>query len=136
MKKDGKYRFSLQFGAGSEQQIQVGELLERLGNRKSAVVVAAVSEYMAEHPELAKEGCRRIYVSLEPGIRREAIEKLVRSIVEERLGGVNAAPSAEPVPTGTEQSAPETQSPPAPQSAEDDIARMLSNLEVFDAAFE
>lgn len=136
MKKDGKYRFSLQFGADSEQQIQVGELLERLGNRKSAVVVAAVSEYMSGHPELAKDGCRRIYVSLEPQIRREAIEKLVRSIVEERLGGVCAVPSVAPEPTGTEPSTPETRSSPAPQSAEDDIARMISNLEVFDAAFE
>ena len=31
MKKDGKYRFTLQFGADSEDQIRVGELLEKLG---------------------------------------------------------------------------------------------------------
>ena len=31
MKKDGKYRFSLQFGADSEEQVKAGELLERLG---------------------------------------------------------------------------------------------------------
>lgn len=34
MKKDGKYRFSLQFGADSEEQVKAGELLERLGNKK------------------------------------------------------------------------------------------------------
>lgn len=53
MKKDGKYRFSLQFGAETEEQQSVGELLERLGNRKSAVVVAAVSDYILAHPEAA-----------------------------------------------------------------------------------
>ncbi len=45
MKKDGKYRFSLQFSADSEEQVRAGELLERLGNRKSAVVVAALNDY-------------------------------------------------------------------------------------------
>lgn len=39
MKRDGKYRFSLQFGSETREQVQAGELLERLGNRKSAVVI-------------------------------------------------------------------------------------------------
>lgn len=52
MRKNGKYRFSLQFPAETEEQIQAGELLERLGNRKSAVVVAALGEYLAAHPAL------------------------------------------------------------------------------------
>ena len=45
MKKDGKYRFTLQFPAVTEEQIAVGELLESLGNRKSALVVAAVLHF-------------------------------------------------------------------------------------------
>lgn len=38
MKKDGRYRFTLQFGSDSEEQIRVGEFLESLGNKKSAVM--------------------------------------------------------------------------------------------------
>ena len=45
MKLDGKYRFTLQFPADTERRIRAGELLEQLGNRKSAVVVAALCEY-------------------------------------------------------------------------------------------
>ena len=52
MRNNGKYRFSLQFPAETEEQIQADELLERLGNRKSAVVVAALGEYLAAHPAL------------------------------------------------------------------------------------
>ena len=52
MKKDGKYRFSLQFGADSEEQVKAGELLERLGNKKSAVVVAALNDYLNSNPDL------------------------------------------------------------------------------------
>ena len=49
MKRDGKYRFSLQFGSETREQMQAGELLERLGNRKSAVVIAALNAYIAAH---------------------------------------------------------------------------------------
>ena len=41
MKKDGKYRFSLQFNSDTEEQLQAGELLERMGNKKSHLVIAA-----------------------------------------------------------------------------------------------
>lgn len=47
MRKDGKYRFTLQFSANSEEQIRVGELLEKLGNRKSTIIVSALSDYIA-----------------------------------------------------------------------------------------
>ena len=49
MKKDGKYRYSLQFGMGTEEEIRAGELLENLGNRKSKVLIAALNEYIANH---------------------------------------------------------------------------------------
>ena len=52
MRKDGKYRFTLQFGADSEDQIRVGELLENLGNRKSTIIVSALTDYINAHPEL------------------------------------------------------------------------------------
>ena len=52
MKKDGRYRFTLQFGSDSEEQIRVGEFLESLGNKKSAVMVDVLNEYLLSHPEL------------------------------------------------------------------------------------
>lgn len=42
MKRDGKYRFSLQFSDTTEENRVVGELLERMGNRKSTLIVDAV----------------------------------------------------------------------------------------------
>lgn len=44
MKKDGLYRYSLQFPDDSEKRIRAGELLEKLGNKKSAVIVAALND--------------------------------------------------------------------------------------------
>ena len=44
MKKDGKYRFTLQFSSDTEEQIRAGELLERLGNKKSAIIVEALND--------------------------------------------------------------------------------------------
>ena len=50
MKKDGRYRYTLQFGMESEEQIRAGELLEKLGNGKSTIIVAALNEYLDSHP--------------------------------------------------------------------------------------
>ena len=52
MKKDGKYRYSLQFDDSSEENRQVGEFLEKLGNKKSTVIILAVTEYIKAHPEI------------------------------------------------------------------------------------
>ncbi len=84
MRKNGKYRFSLQFPAETEEQIRAGELLERLGNRKSAVVVAALGEYLAAHPALLSPECRveiRSVQSLTP----EVLRNLVSNILSERF---------------------------------------------------
>lgn len=51
MKKNGKYRFTLQFGMDSEDEIRAGEILEKLGNKKSKILVAALNEYASNHPE-------------------------------------------------------------------------------------
>ena len=51
MKKDGRYRFTLQFAMDSEENVRAGELLERLGNKKSRVVVAALNALADDHPE-------------------------------------------------------------------------------------
>lgn len=119
MKKDGKYRFSLQFGADSEERVRVGELLERLGNSKSTVVVAALNEYMDSHPELQAKGCK-IEVRLTPGYNRDGMEELIRAIVDEKLSAL------QPAETGGKLMEEESA-----QLLEEDIAQMLDNLDMF-----
>ena len=104
MKLDGKYRFTLQFPADTERRIRAGELLEQLGNRKSAVVVAALCEYADRHPELLTE-----YAA-----SRAALEELVRKLVSEHLAKGSAVAGQNNAYT-----------------LDDDIARMLGNLDVF-----
>lgn len=120
MKRDGKYRFSLQFGSGTDDQVQAGEFLERLGNKKSAVVVAALNAYIAVHPELAVSANIPVSVKIEGGIRRDALEQLVRTLIDERIAkgqlfaGVDETPSVE------------TQ-----EGLNEELAAMISNLELF-----
>lgn len=119
MKRDVKYRFSLQFGSETREQVQAGELLERLGNRKSAVVIAALNAYIAAHPELAEPA--PVSVKIDGGIRREALEQMIRSIIDERIA------NGQLLAGGVET--------PSIQMQEDlnvDIAAMISNLELFD----
>ena len=52
MKQDGMYRYCNQFRDHTESEIRAGELLEKLGRKKSAVIIAALLEYMDNHPEL------------------------------------------------------------------------------------
>lgn len=119
MKKDGKYRFSLQFGTDSEEQIRAGELLERLGNRKSQIVVAALNDYLAAHPDLQNGGCK-VEVKLTSGYDRKSLEKIVRSIVEEKMNST-ATPNIHTEAPVTDETA----------VSDDDIARMLDNLDIF-----
>ena len=84
MRKNGKYRFSLQFPAETEEQIQAGELLERLGNRKSAVVVAALGEYLTAHPALFSPE-RRVEIKTVQSLSSDSLREMVRNLLEEQL---------------------------------------------------
>ena len=113
MKRDGKYRFTLQFPADTERRILAGELLEQLGNRKGAVVVSALCEYADRHPELLTRPVRA-KIQTEYAASRAALEELVRKLVNEQLAKGGAV---------AEQNNAYT--------LDDDIARMLGNLDVF-----
>ena len=88
MKRDGKYLFSLQFGSDSEKQVRAGEFLERLGKKKSIVVVEALNDYLLAHPELQEAHGRKIEVNVSGGYDRHKIEQIIRSIVEEKIAGL------------------------------------------------
>ena len=77
MRRNGKYRFSLQFPAETEEQIQAGELLERLGNRKSAVVVAALGA-------LSSPQCK-VEIRAVQNLSPEQLKEMVQKMLDERL---------------------------------------------------
>ena len=117
VKKDGKYRYSLQFDAITDEQIQVGELLEKLGNRKSAIIVPALYEYIKRHPEITEDHAK-IKVQVEPSIKRAELEKMVLSILERKLPEMQLSYN---------QERPES----LPIIADSDIDEMLQNLDLF-----
>ena len=115
MRKNGKYRFTLQFPAETDEQIQAGELLERLGNKKSAVLVAALCEYLQAHPALQNPACK-IELKATHSYPPEALAELVREMVGEQLAQAAGIGAQEP--------------PNVPQTGSD-VAEMLENLEMF-----
>lgn len=120
MKKDGKYRFTLQFGTDSEAHIHVGDLLESLGNRKSAVIVSALSEYLNAHPEL-RSSHSKIVVKVASTYNHEQMEQLIRTVVEEKLSELHITGNITDASMGG-----------ASEALEKDIAQMLDNLDMFD----
>lgn len=129
MKRDGKYRFSLQFPDTIEENRVVGELLERMGNRKSTLIVDAVREYLLHHPELQEENCKIEISVTSVGIPGN-LEDLVRKMVEERIAryqqeGSIICQSRENI------QAEKLQQIELSDGMEEDISQMLDNLNFF-----
>lgn len=116
MKRDGVYRFNLQFPADTQEHIRVGEVLERLGKRKSSLVVAALGEYLDRHPQWETPEVR-IKIEQQSALTREKLEELVRRLVEEKLASL-------PVSSQEADLAVE-------EELDSDISQMLENLELF-----
>lgn len=122
LKIDDKYRFSLQFKAETQDQIQAGELLERLGNKKSAVVVAALAEYLVSHPELALENTKvNIQISHNQPVEQEVLERMIQKIVEERFAAFDHV--------GHDAVSKDM---PDADTLQSDISAMIGNLDVFE----
>ena len=133
MKKDGLYRYSLQFPDDSEKRIRAGELLEKLGNKKSAVIVAALNEYLDNHPEFETQGLR-IRIEQENGIGRDKLERLIRTMIQEQLQhptepplNVQVVEKSGLIPSSEGEQSKEEM----PEALKEDIAQMLANLDVF-----
>lgn len=117
MKKDGKYKFNLQFPSETQEQIRAGELLERLGHQKSTIVVEAVNAYIIQHPELMGSNCK-IEIHNNTAFDREMMEQLIRDMVTEHLANMSITEM------GTQMNINEG-------SLDADIAQMLDNLDFF-----
>jgi len=113
------YRFSLQWGVDSAEKIQAGEVLEKLGNKKSAFVVLALTEYLKAHPDITPNG-QKINIIVQPNLTREQVEAMVISIIGERLSNIRPIPSIRP-DVEIAVSLPE----------QPDLDILIKNLEVF-----
>lgn len=116
MKRDGVYRFNLQFPADTQEHIRVGEVLERLGKRKSSLVVAALAEYLDRNPQWETPEVR-VKIEQQSAMSREKLEELVRRLVEEKLASL---------PVSSQKADPAVEEEP-----DSDISQMLENLELF-----
>lgn len=116
MKREGIYRFNLQFPADTQERIRAGEVLERLGKRKSSLVVAALGEYLDRHPQWETPEVR-IKIEQQSALTREKLGELVRRLVEEKM------PS---LPVSSQEADPAVE-----EELDSDISQMLENLELF-----
>ena len=94
----------------------MGEVLERLGKRKSKLVVAALEEYLDRHPQWETPEVR-IKIEQQEVLSREKLEEVVQKLVEEKLASLTLA-GQEPAPVVEEK-------------LDSDISQMLENLEMF-----
>jgi hypothetical protein len=117
MKTPDKHRFSLQWGAETAEKIQADNCLEALGNRKSAFVVMAVTDYIQAHPEIMASG-QEIQIAVKPSFTRAQLESLIKAILAEQTTATGTLAQRES-DTGV--------------GAIDDagLAAMLENLDLF-----
>ena len=119
---DNKFRFSLQWGPDSEEKVQAGRLLEKLGNKKSEFIVLAVTEYIREHQEAVLPG-GKISITVQPTLTADQLQAMVSEMamatVTELMAGMTLVPAS---PQNDAQSAGPSQ---------DDLDDMLKNLDMF-----
>ena len=123
MKQNGKYRFSLQFSDATEANVRAGELLEHSGNKKSALIVDALNEYIDNHPDNG-DSRKQINREILPFSDRAELEKMIRDLIEERLGR-----EERDRPFETAETVPEND---REEEIENDVSQMLDNLDFFD----
>jgi len=117
MKKNGSYKFNIQFPADTEEQILAGELLESRPRQKGILVVEALNAYIKQHPELLRENCK-IEIHNQMTYDQKKIEDLVRRLVAEYA-------TANTVSDGVPKIAMDE------KEMEDNISQMLDNLNFF-----
>lgn len=114
-----KFRFCLQWGSDTSEKIMAGQLLNRLGNKKSEFVVHALAEYVQAHPESAAPS-GKLQISVHPVQSEEQLQSMVKQLakaaVEELMAGMAIVPAADAGPTGPSQ---------------EDLNAMLDNLTLF-----
>lgn len=124
LRRDDRFRFSLQWSADTEEKAKAGSFLEQLGNKKSDFIVMAVMEYLQRHPEAAAPG-GKIKITYQPLQTREQLVETVRGMVKASVDELLRGKII--VPAGDEQP-PEQPAGPSEQ----DIDAMVASLKFFD----
>ena len=125
MRRDDRFRFSLQWSADTEEKAKVGTILEQLGNKKSDFIVMAVMEYLQRHPKDAAPGAK-IKITYQPRQTAEQLLETVRGMVKASVDELLKGKML--VPARSEQT------PEAPAGpSEQDIDAMVASLKFFDA---
>lgn len=132
MKKDGKYRFSLQFSGDTKQKRDVGELLEGMGNRKSALIVEVLSRYILDHASISENALPQYLKSCEA--RSATVKPITVNSATAKQGAVDSDTVRSELQVDNldrrsrvEQHADQ----PIIQEKQEQITRMLHNLEGF-----
>ena len=124
LRRDDRFRFSLQWRADTEEKARVGALIEQLGNKKSDFIVMAVMDYLQRHPDMDIPGAK-IKITYQPLHTKEQLLAMVRDIVKTSVG--------EFLSGNTVASTQRSQSPEMPLGpSEQDIDAMVASLKLFE----
>ena len=125
MRRDDKYRFSLSWGRDTAEKIAVGDLLEKLKNHKSDLIVQAVWEYIGNHPEVMAENAKIVITVQSTPTDEQTLAKIQQMIdasVERLKDSMKFQIQQE---KQVEQAAPTVLN-------QKDLDDMLDNLTIFD----
>ena len=125
MRRDDKYRFSLSWGRDTAEKIAVGDLLEKLKNRKSDLIVQAVWEFIGNHPEVMAENAKIVITVQSTPTDEQTLAKIQQMIdasVERLKDSMKFQIQQE---KQVEQAAPAVLN-------QQDLDDMLDNLTIFD----
>lgn len=125
MRRDDKYRFSLSWGRDTAEKIAVGDLLEKLKNHKSDLIVQAVWEYIGNHPEVMAENAKIVITVQSTPTDEQTLAKIQQMIDAsvERLKDIMKFQIQQE--KQVEQAAPTVLN-------QQDLDDMLDNLTIFD----
>ena len=124
LRRDDRFRFSLQWRADTEEKARVGALIEQLGNKKSDFIVMAVMDYLQRHPDMEIPGAK-IKITYQPLHTKEQLLAMVRDMVKTSVG--------EFLSGNTVASTQRSQPPEMPLGpSEQDIDAMVASLKLFD----
>lgn len=125
MRRDDKYRFSLSWGRDTAEKIAVGDLLEKLKNRKSDLIVQAVWEYIGNHPEVMAENAKIVITVQSTPTDEQTLAKIQQMID----ASVERLKDSMKLQVLQEQHGGQT-APTVPN--QQDLDDMLDNLTIFD----
>ena len=125
MRRDDKYRFSLSWGRDTAEKIAVGDLLEKLKNHKSDLIVQAVWEVIGNHPEVMAENTK-IVIAVQSTQTDEQILAQIQRMIDASMERLKDSMKLQVL---QEQHGVQT-APAGPN--QQDLDDMLDNLTIFD----